>query len=572
MVSSPRPNGQYRFTNPPGIASMRRPALRHTFLAASFLLTTALFAQTPSGPIIIESTGAADKSYVELEGIWADTPGKGGAEGLSASGTRKLIPVDGKMNGLAVFRPTIPAAGFYEIQVSYPAYANARGIKFAIEGVTRTMFPVTDFIPAGSPGSKADTWITVNDNLLLPEGRETLFIVDTRPVSGPAIEDKPFEIGINGVRFVPKSADSIQGSNPFASSEPAAAAVTTEILTETAPDTPVTTPAATPAVTSAPTSTRTDSAPNIADPFAADMRDAVPTPSASGSSSSSSSSTPKEVEVDLSALPADPFAAAQAPKVEMTMTIPPANPPLRNPNPPSTGDVADPFAAGNSVPKDPPPISIPAQPITPPGPSAGVAEGKVEFVAEIRPPQPPLHTDTPAVGENPFASKNPTPPTVAGTAQDDRIQVENPTVVEPHVIDASGSNPFGEGSTAPKTVIATTEVKPVVLGFKPMNSLDAGLKAASSNRQPIVLIFSSSTPAYRSFERNVLASDQTTKAMKSVVPVLLDLRSDRAVAQKYAVRRAPYAVVLDSNGYTKAHVSDTKDAASFASAVLKALQ
>mgnify|MGYP001009822173 CR=1 FL=1 len=149
---------------------MRRPALRHTFLAISFLMTTALFAQTPSGPITIESTGAADKSYVELEGIWADSPGKGGAEGLMAPGTRKLIPVDGKMNGLAVFRPTIPAAGFYEIQVSYPAYANARGVKFAIEGVTRTMFPLTDFIPAGSPGSKADQWITVNDNLLLPEG------------------------------------------------------------------------------------------------------------------------------------------------------------------------------------------------------------------------------------------------------------------------------------------------------------------------------------------------------------------------------------------------------------------
>ncbi len=552
---------------------MRRPALRHTFLAVSFLMSTALFAQTPSGPIIIESNGAADKSYVELEGIWADSPGKGGAEGLMASGTRKLIPVDGKLNGLAVFRPTIPAAGFYEIQISYPAYANARGVKFAIEGVTRTMFPLTDFIPAGSPGSKADEWITVNDNLLLPEGRETLFIVDTRPVVGPAIDDKPFEVGINGVRFVPKSAESIQGANPFASSEPAVTAVATEAVAELIPDAPVATPDATPAAASTPAATRNEAVTNIADPFAADIRDAVPTPAPTTATTSSSSSS-KEVDVDPSTLPADPFSAS-ATKTEMTMTIPPPNPPLKNPNPTSTGDVADPFAAGSAVPKDPPPISIEAQPITPPGPGSGVAEGKVEFVAEIRPPQPPLHTGETAVGTNPFASTKATPPAPKvppPVDQNDRVQIEIPTVVDPHIIDASGSNPFGEGSTSPKTVIVATETKPVVLGFTPMSSLEAGLRAANASRQPVVVIFSSSTASYRNFERDVLADAQTTKAMKSVVPVLLDLRDNREIAQKYAVRRAPYAVVLDANGYTRAHVSDTKDARSFASAVLKALQ
>lgn len=549
---------------------MRRPRLRHTFLAVSFLVTTALFAQSPSGPIIIESTSAADKSYVELEGIWADTPGVGKAEGLTAPSTRKLIPAEGKMNGLVVFRPTIPAAGFYEIQVSYPAYANARGVKFAIEGVTRTMFPTTDFIPAGSPGSLADTWITVSDNLLLPEGRETLFLVDTRPVTGPAVDDKPFEVGVNGVRFVPKSPDSIQGSNPFASTTTTTAAVEATIETPVAvAETPVATPAATPMAVPPPTTT-TEPVANIADPFAADIRDAVPV-----ATPRQSSSTPK-TDANEVPLPADPFAAAavKTDKVEMTMTIPPPNPPLKNPNPPSTNDVADPFAAGSAVPKDPPPISISAQPITPPGPGSGVAEGKVEFTAEIRPPQPPLHTGASAAGENPFASTA-TPPAVKVppvNPQDNLIQIENPTVVDPHVIDTSGSNPFGEGSTSPKTVVVATETKPVVLGFSPLHSLEAGLKAAGTNRQQVVLIFSSSTPAYRNFERNVLANEQTTKAMKSVVPVMLDLRDNREVAQKYAVRRAPYAVVLDANGYTKAHVSDTKDAAAFASAVLKALQ
>lgn len=549
---------------------MRRNSLRHAPLLASLVLPALLHAQDPvaRNVLLIEAVpGGADKAYVETEGSWADEPVKGTAEGLTAASSRKVLPEAGKIRGVAVFRPNVPAPGFYRIQVCHPPTANAKGVAFALEGIARSPLPTLDFIPAGSPDSKADTWITLSETILLPQGSETTLTVDARRTTGPADSSKPFEFGITAIRFVPTTSGAITGQNPYAGPRETPAPGL-----ELPPGSPPVPPpssvlptpvAAAPAATTAPAKVAD---PLVADPFSADVRSAMP--AADPKESSGTSAPPR----DPIALPSDPFAA---PSTGISQAPPPkANPPIivredGSTSPGRANTVQDPFAAsGGAAPPNAVADPFSSAPATPPR--------KDVVQLEASTPTPPAGMPaggSSPVAENPFAQS-------AGSAvvvEDDRIRIENPNAPTRGQIVTEGSNPFAAGSTSsaptpPKQVVLEAREEPVVLPFSPEKSLSAALSKAKSSSKPVVIIFSSPTASYRGFERDILASEETKRAFAGAVPVILDLRKDRDTARKYAVKSAPYTVVLDPTGNTRAHVAERRDRRAYAAAVSKAMQ
>lgn len=575
MFNFSRPNRPAEHSHNTGTTPMRRNSLRHAPLLASLILPALMFGQDPveRTTLLIEAVpGGADKAYVELEGTWADDPGKGAAEGLTAASSRKVIAESGKINGVAVFRPNVPSPGFYRIQVCHTPSANAKGVAFALEGIARSPLPTVDFIPAGSPDSKAGTWITLSETILLPQGNETTLTVDARKSTGPADETKPFEFGITAVRFLPTTSGAITGQNPYAGPRETPAPGL-ELPPGSPPvpppssvlPTPVATMAAPPAAT--PAAAQSD-VPMVADPFSADVRGSMPPPDPKDSK-------PSAAPVDPAALPLDPF-AAPATEVIGQATPPKANPPIiiredGSSSPGQANTVKDPFAASGAPPTSgvADPFSTGAPPTTP----------RTDVVVLANPTSAPASGpvspgSSAPVAENPF---EPTP-ALSIIPEDDRIRIENPSAPSRGQVVAQGANPYFEGTagtnspTPPKQIVLEAKEEPVVLPFTPEKSLSAALSKAKSSSKPVVIVFASPTAAYRGFEREILANDDAGKAFAGAVPVILDLRKDRETARKYAVKSAPYTVVLDSTGHTRAHVAERRSRRAYLDAVTKAMQ
>ena len=93
------------------------------------------------------------------------------------------------------------------------------------------------------------------------------------------------------------------------------------------------------------------------------------------------------------------------------------------------------------------------------------------------------------------------------------------------------------------------------------SSVEEALATSARDGRRVLVVFTSEKKASRDFERNVATDAEVAAAMSYYVPVRVDVRQDPALAERHAVPQTPYAVVLDSRGFTRAHVSGLQDKA-----------
>lgn len=538
----------------------------------------------PVDAIVIEAhpTGFNHGMYKELSGTWTDTLGVTGS-GITAGIARKLTTTGDKMSGMVEFRPVIPEDGLWRVDILWPETSNAKGVAFVPKGLGEQEPIRLSLRPAGVADSEAGKWMILG-NYDLKKGNTFSLVMDLTQALGAFDAGKPAEGSIQAARFIPVEKQAANydpqnpfgvpvfratggGDNPFGNGSTAAA--------NTGGANPFEAPAAAPVV-----STPAPPPPADDDPFAAAGTPAPP---------ATKPADPFEVPADTPAATTaaqkspddfDPFADPGAAAASATKTAAATG----------TAKVEDPFAAmandGNApivpAPKDDDPFAAidaasagraTGTPAPPSGGTANPFEMANAPAAATPVPRPgsaqaPRATPTPAggvVGENPFA------PVVPAGGRTDSAPAALEPVGTPAAPVATPAAATPASTFVPVTAPqATPPPPPAGIEFEP--SLDAALAKAGKRDLSIVLVFVSDTAASTRFEANVLSHPDVAAALSRMVAVRVNLRDDKALADRFAVRKAPYAVVLDSLGHAKAHVSEASSGPRLARELRKAAQ
>lgn len=589
-------------------------------LALSLMMATPslLPAQTPSRRVVVEAhrTGLNYESYRELSGKWIDSDTRSSAEDLRGTSTRKLTAADGKLSGKAEFRPVVPTVGLYEVYISWPANANALGVTVSFRGAGSATPLAVNFTPLGVTGSLANTWVRLGE-FQLSEGAGFSIIVDGDSATGPADVDRPFELAIAGVRLVSLSTGSdMVGENPFAVDRSAAdtagqaedqgirftnegmvgddAASAGTIGSTTPSSNPTPRPDAGEGTTTISTpsfpAATNDPAAIPADPFsgaagpAPTMAPPVPTTAPANTGTTGGA-----------AIPTDPFGQAPPPPVSITpaadpfsgaapavTAAPPANPsavpadpfggaaPIATAAPPANPSAvpADPFdgAAPVATAVPPPVTNAPADPFSGTTPVASNPLGEPEPTT----PSNPFTDPTPLAAENPFAGNGAATSPASGGQPVTRIERVAPDFVPP--TDAAIVPPVSSNPPAVVPVVPTPTVAPVSR-VEMMTDFDAAVKKGQFFQKPVVILFVSETAASNRYEENIIGNADVQNALaRHTVVVRLDARVHEAIADRFSVRRAPYVVVLDRYGHTKAHITEMQKPDRFVRSLLNAIQ
>jgi len=105
--------------------------LRMILCAGIFLISClCVYAQE----VIIETSpgGQNVEWYNEISGKWTDSVGKSIAKGLTPKIGSRFANLEDAESSAARFIPNLPAAGFYEVFVTWPLQGNARRVKYII--------------------------------------------------------------------------------------------------------------------------------------------------------------------------------------------------------------------------------------------------------------------------------------------------------------------------------------------------------------------------------------------------------------------------------------------------------
>lgn len=113
----------------------------------------------------------------------------------------------------------------------------------------------------------------------------------------------------------------------------------------------------------------------------------------------------------------------------------------------------------------------------------------------------------------------------------------------------SGSRPVGpvESSLVPRGEVRWAP------------SLAEAKAMARESSRPVLVVFTSDGQRSRDFLERVARDPDVAAAMAFYIPVQLDFDQNPGIAQAHHVPRAPYAVVLDSFGFARAHLSGLDD-------------
>lgn len=234
--------------------------------------------------------------------------------------------------------------------------------------------------------------------------------------------------------------------------------------------------------------------------------------------------------------------------------------PTATPAPTATPQGEDSPFAEPSAPTEDSPFDKPPAAVDEPNPFGG----------EKLPPQPadPFAEATPPT--QPIAPVAPAP--VAAPA-DDPFATDQGKMLDPLAKPAAPISPFNE-SGSPAAPVAAAAPLPVpaaapVAAAAPApvmestallpyaESLEAALATAKKDGKSVLLIFSGDAVSSENFEKLLAGPEVSAKIMKNFVPVRVDYRTSAELAQKYAVRRQPYAVVINKWGFTAGHVPPT---------------
>lgn len=243
--------------------------------------------------------------------------------------------------------------------------------------------------------------------------------------------------------------------------------------------------------------------------------------------------------------------------------------------------------------QDAPPTATPT-----PGTSSPFTEAKADsenpFGADKAKPQGPVSLDdairaeenasgepkaaslaTPEGSKDPFAENkgtlDPLTKPVATPAQsilDSPAPAANSSATSPAVVAdpfADSSMPAAPMMSAPVSEAASpgapAAASTAVADSLPWAaSLDAAIAKAKAEKKGVLVVFSGETPLWDGFNAALNSPSVAPGVVRNFVPVKLDLKANEAVAKKYAVKRAPYVVVLNKFGYTAGHVQPTADA------------
>ncbi|MDX2175445.1 MAG: hypothetical protein SF028_03135 [Candidatus Sumerlaeia bacterium] len=485
-------------------------------LAAAAAASALLPAQVPQpdGSLIIEASGTTTFRYREPSGFWVDGTIGGTAQGLSGGSSRLLKPLGSTFDGSAEFRPIIPVSGTYDLQVSWPSDANAAQVKVTVAGIPGAEAPLLDLEPASVEGSRANTWVSIG-TYPVPQGESVAIIIDPTTSTGPVDAQRPHQVAFSGVRFFPRGEGGVervipsdaQAANPF--NRPAG----------TPAPTPAPTPVPTPLPNRAPVPEGTPAAEEIlADPFGVSTGNQAPRPTPESTPAPTPAPTAAPPAGDM---PADPFSASALPAGSGT---PGGRTGLFGSQPGFA-----PAGTGASA----------------PGTSSGVAN---PFESAVT----PAPTPAPVVAElaNPFDDAEAEPAPAPERSEPSAAAAAQPRViVVPSVIVEEAEAPSFANQAA---------------------DLDEGLKRAAAEGKVVALIFWSDTAASRTFQAAVLEDDAVKSELSQVIPVVVDTRDNRALTDRFAVKRAPYVVVLDKNGFAKTHISENRSPSRFARALSKA--
>lgn len=498
-----------------------RSVLRVALVLAALAGSPAVRAQDNSGSMIMETYRGVDvvSGVREFGGPWTDSNTKSAAPGLSQPSARKLVGVGGNApQGYMEFAPSTQSGGKVTVELTWPADSNAKGVAVTIEGAASgNLTKAIDFDPA-----KAGQWIAIGDIEVTP-GRPIVVRVDARPTTGAVDPSKPHQLVIDAIRFNREgggSLDSVEGSNPFAQPMTNAPEPPKDLGTNPAPtaavaaSNPFADPA--PAGNVPPPDLPPPVNPATADPFAAAQAGAVPTEDPFAAASGSTGSAPPA---------ADPFASAQS--------APPA---------------ADPFASA---------------------PNADAAAAAQERAQQL--PPPVATTEIPVAPVNPFESAAAVPP--AGLQPTGGAGTPPPA--DPFVPPAGGREALATTATEPPAAVievtrgtspfagnAVQQIDSEPVTF--MEDVDAALAKADREESVVVVIFTADNQASRQFQNKVLSDKAVKEALRKTVPVMLNFHDNAAMADRFAVRRAPYTVVLDRRGFTKTHIGEAARPAAFA--------
>ena len=122
-----------------------------------------------SQDIIIESysDGKNSNDFSSVEGKWNESTGKSTAAGLTA--TKSVYNDADTAPGVARFTPDIPAAGQYEVFLTYPIQGNATGVKYTVVSADGSKdISLTQNGRDYGHQPKANTWYSLEPTSLTP--------------------------------------------------------------------------------------------------------------------------------------------------------------------------------------------------------------------------------------------------------------------------------------------------------------------------------------------------------------------------------------------------------------------
>jgi hypothetical protein len=513
------------------------------------LMPCGLLAQT----IVIEAHSAGNNNnlYSEVSGMWGDVRDKSRARGLSPLALSRSLMSPGE-GGVVEFRPRIDRSGRYTVEMTWPNNANATGLSMAVRSATENSTVAVNLDPARANDwhqlgtFEFDSGDDVRIQLTVPPGvqgtdpaRESAVILDAirmryqaerssttgvgaqaprNPFEGVATGQNPSGIpgvvgGGGGVTPVGSQLSDVSSAdgNPFAE----AGRPGSSLFDSDAEFSPSAGIEVLPVEgSSAPVPPPTGGATAAGNPFA-------------GAASNPFASAPA----------GNPFDAA-APPIGGAAPSASGSPGTANPfdSAPPPGDLfgsSDEF--GDYAPAAPGMDSAP-----------GSAPGG--FAA------PPPGGSAPAA--SPFGS-------AAAPARPAPTRAEDAT----RPFDTGSANFGASGRTENRTLFAVDPVgaAPAAVEQAPESSipweysLDAAIAKAKSADKPILLVFFGDDKVTEDFENGVLDSADVQAELEAFIPVELDFAIDNAVAAKFNVPRAPYAVVLNKFGFTKGHVPNVQD-------------
>jgi hypothetical protein len=358
--------------------------------ALGILAALALSASLASAQVVLYPGQPAEGAYRVVSGQWIESSTRGAAVGADAPPGVLLLPEGNRLVGTIEFRPAITRGAEYQIELAWPAEANATGVTVEVE------LPVgRDRKTINFDGTQSARWTPVTIAALPANATLTVRVIaDT--ATGPVDPAKPYLLALDALALrvretVQPSAGTDTGFNPFA---PADAAAMDDPFAQPGipaiPD-PFASPTEDPFAASQRVTPRADNPfaqPSIGtpdDPFAAP-------PAAGTATTTNPFAEPDAISTTYSAAAADPFAdpfASQqsnpfsAPANPTTFGMATADPfaapdPFVAPTTASTGAPADPFAA----PADPfvsSPTTTAAPAVVPPPATAAVSGRLLEF-------------------------------------------------------------------------------------------------------------------------------------------------------------------------------------------------